>query len=413
GVGLFAFAKAASPTIRAMGGEASVCVLTRQNSPAWAAASGVAKALAKEWPKARIRTVRLLDDIEDLAPRMVLKVATWGPSAHDLQLVRDGVIRQVLVKQPINQDIVGARRRHPRLTKNSVILLVGGAVGITAEASVMLAREYHAHIVATGRTPMPEQYPYQGINDDASLKRILFDELNRTEHGDVAASVREEHKRIRRQREIWTTRERVERAGGKFSYYQVDVTQHVALADTLAKIREECGPIHGVIHGAGIIDDSLLEKKTVEEFKAVYYTKAISVFNLALGLWHDPLRFVFMFSSLASFAGTPGQTDYVAANEVINAMAKFWNARVRYPVRSLLWSVWTETGLIASSAAQRQMARLGLAGISNEQGVKLLHDELVAGPKFDDWVLLTPQSTLEYTTRGQATALQQTHRLGT
>lgn len=414
GLGLFAFAKAASPIIRTMGGEASVGVLTRQNSPAWAAASGVAKALAKEWPKARIRTVRLLDDIEELAPRMVLKVLTWGPSAHDLQLVRDGVIRQTLVKKPINQDIIQTRVRHPRLSSDSVILLVGGASGITAEASVMLAREYHAHIVATGRTPMPDQYPYQGINDDASLKRILFDELNRSpEHGDVASSVREEHKRIQRQRAIWTTKERVERAGGRFSYYQVDVTQHVALADTLAKVREECGPIHGLIHGAGIIDDCLIEKKTVEEFKAVYYTKAVSVFNLALGLWHDPLRFVFMFSSLASFAGTPGQTDYVAANEVINAMAKFWNARVRYPVRSLLWSVWTETGLIASSAAQRQMARLGLAGISNEQGVKLLHDELVSNNKFDDWVLLTPQSTLDYTTGGRAATLQNTRGHGT
>jgi len=402
GVGLFAFAKAASPMIRAMGNEASVGVLTR--GPAWAAASGVAKSLTREWPKARIRTVRLIDRFEDLAPRMVLKVLTWGPSVHDIHLVRDGVIRQVLVKKPISQEIVAARRRHPRLNRDSVVLMVGGASGITAEASVMLARHYHAHIVATGRTPMPENYPYQGITDDASLKRMLFDEVNRSDEVNAAEQVRRQHSRIRRQREIWTTRERVLQAGGRFSYYTLDVTDHVALADTLAKIREECGPVHGLIHGAGVIDDCVIDKKSVEEFKAVYYTKAVSVFNLAQSLLHDPLRFVYLFSSLASYTGTPGQTDYVAANEVINAAAKYWNSKVAYPVHSLLWSVWTESGLVASSATQRQMARLGLAGISNEQGIKLLHDELIAAEKFDDWVLLTPQSTLNYTAGGSVHA---------
>lgn len=413
GVGLFAFAKAASPMLRAMGRDACVGVLTTQASSAFAAAAGVAKALTREWPKARIRTVRLIEDFDQLAPRTVLKVLTWGPSAHDLQLVRDGVIRQVLVKKPINEDIVHVRRRHPRLNKHSVILLVGGATGITAEVSVMLARHYHAHIVAVGRTPMPEAYPYQGISDDASLKRMLFDEVNRADdlnEADAAAHVKSEHARIRRQREIWTNRERVLQAGGRFSYYQVDITDTTALAKTLATIREECGAVHGLIHGAGIIDDCLIEKKTVAEFKNVYYTKAISVFNLAMGLRNDPLQFVFLFSSLASYTGTPGQTDYVAANEVINAAAKYWNAKVSYPVRSLLWSVWTESGLVASSATQRQMARLGLAGISNEQGIKLLHDELIGGDKFDDWVLLTPQSTLDYTAGGSVHAPRQEGR---
>lgn len=410
GVGLFAFAKAASPRLRALGRDACVGVLTTQASSAFAAAAGVAKALTREWPKARIRTVRLIEDFDQLAPRMVLKVLTWGPSAHDLQLVRDGVIRQVLVKKPINQDIVSVRRRHPRLNEHSVILLVGGATGITAEVSVMLARHYHAHIVAVGRTPMPEAYPYQGISDDASLKRMLFDEVNRSDElgeADAAAQVKSEHARIRRQREIWTNRERILQAGGRFTYYTCDITDTTALAETLATIRQECGAVHGLIHGAGIIDDCLIEKKTVAEFKNVYYTKAVSVFNLALGLRNDPLQFVFLFSSLASYTGTPGQTDYVAANEVINAAAKYWNARVPYPVRSLLWSVWTESGLVASSATQRQMARLGLAGISNEQGIKLLHDELIGGDKYDDWVLLTPQSTLDYTAGGSVHAPRQ------
>jgi len=409
GVGLFALAKAASATMKAMGRDACFGVITSHDNPAWAAASGVAKSLAREWPKARIRTVRLLDHFEDLSPHMVLKVLTWGPSAHDLQLVKDGVIRQVLVKKPINQDVVAARHRQPRLGNNSAILLVGGASGITAEAGVMLAQQYHARIVAIGRTPMPETYPYQGIADDAHLKRILLDELR--SNGMLAddAHINQQLARIRRQREIWNTRQRVERIGGRFSYYEADVTDAHSISAAIERIHAECGQVHGLIHGAGVIDDCLIEKKSVEEFKDVYYTKAISVFNLWHALKDDPLQFAFLFSSLASYTGTPGQTDYVAANEVINEMAKFWNSRVPYRVRSLLWSVWTEAGLASpesGSAIQRQMARLGLGGISNRQGVKLLHDEIIAGDKFDEWVLLSPRSTLEYTARGSAATSQ-------
>ncbi|CAN5281939.1 hypothetical protein BH11PSE11_BH11PSE11_07530 [soil metagenome] len=420
GVGLFAFVKAAHPCIKAMGREAAFGVLTRSDDPAWAAACGIAKTLALELPDARVRAARMCDDIAELAPEMILKVLSWGPSAHDLHLVKDGVIRQVLVRQPINQDIIRTRHRHPRLNPGSMILLTGGAAGITAEASVMLADKYHAHIAAIGRTPMPEEYPYPGITDDAELKRILFKELEDAAAGKTysqdqgrkepgkpddkltdPAALRRRHAAIRRQREIWNTRRRVLEAGGKFSYYQADATDSSALDKVLARIRAESGPLHGVIHGAGMTDDHLIGKKSIEEFRRVYYAKALSTFNLMQCVKDDALEFAFLFSSLASYTGTPGQADYVAANELINAVAKSWNRRVSYPVRSLLWSVWSETGL-AAGATERQMRRLGLGGISNEQGIRLLHDELVAGNKFDDWVLLSPQSTLEYTAAGSA-----------
>jgi hypothetical protein len=99
-------------------------------------------------------------------------------------------------------------------------------------------------------------------------------------------------------------------------------------------------------------------------------------------------------SSLAAHNGCAGQTDYAAANEILNGIASRWNAEVAYPVRALLWGVWAETGL-ASEALLNQMRQRGLDGIGNAAGTAAFAAELTAAAE-GDWVLLSPISTLEY-----------------
>src|SRR5262249_2662284 len=140
------------------------------------------------------------------------------------------------------------------------------------------------------------------------------------------------------------------------------------------------GSLHGVIHGAGMTSDSLLARKTGEEFRAVLQTKAVSAALLRELLANEPLKFVFFLSSMSSYTGPAGQTDYAAANEILNAIAHEWNRQSEYPVKSLLWSVWTDAGL-AGANLKDQMAKLGLAGISTSDGVALLMNELEYGTK--------------------------------
>ena len=107
------------------------------------------------------------------------------------------------------------------------------------------------------------------------LKRQIFkdlaQELNGTEQ--VRKEVLAKRRNlIMRQRAIWDTRRRIEAEGGVFRYYSADTTQKEALAQAIEMIHKDFGPIHGVIHGAGIIEP--LRDKTVESFRRVV-TKAL------------------------------------------------------------------------------------------------------------------------------------------
>ena len=85
----------------------------------------------------------------------------------------------------------------------------------------------------------------------------------------------------------------------------------------------------------------------------------------------------------------------MAANEVVNMLARKWNDQVKYPVRSFLWSLWSDSNIIAD-ALKLNMDVMGIPSQINEIGLEIFHEELLSGDSDKPWVLLTPLSTLEF-----------------
>jgi malonyl CoA-acyl carrier protein transacylase/NAD(P)-dependent dehydrogenase (short-subunit alcohol dehydrogenase family)/acyl carrier protein len=290
------------------------------------------------------------------------------------------------------------------LTEKEHILLIGGARGIASEIAKFLAEEKQASITAIGRTPMGNALPYSECESDHELREKVKADIFKT---NPQASAEERtiifnaHLiSINNQREIWKTKEAIENRGGEFHYYQADATNFQELEALIKKIELELGPIRGVIHAAGITRDSLVKNKTLQDFREVIQTKVKSALNL-YKIFHrrDDLAFVCYFSSLSSWSGAPGQTDYSLANEILNVLADNWSRKAKFPVSSLLWSVWHETGL-ASEGLIQQMHTLKLAGISNRAGIRLFKEELFKHGLKDSKVLFTPESTLRYGLEG-------------
>ncbi|GAA0766110.1 KR domain-containing protein [Ideonella azotifigens] len=375
--------------------------------PAWTASRGVARTLAREWPATRVRSLWLEDaalpagamDAGLLARAMDVFCA--GPSEQDLVLRGGRLFQHSLQARP--SELRPARP--PALGPSSTLLLLGGGDGITAEVAVALAARYQCRIAIIGRTACPAAYPYPEAGTEEALRALLIAELHAAPDGSgrpAAERLRERLRSVARQRAVFATCQRIAQAGGRCHHEAADATQREQMVATLARIRQACGPIHGVVHGVGVTEDALLARKTVASFRRVLRSKTESVALMRELLQGEPLAFAFLFSSLSVHAGTPGQVDYVAANEVLGAVAEAWNAEASYPVRALLWSVWSEAGL-ASASLVRQMARLGLPGISTAQGVAQLQDELARGDKDEPWVLLAPEATLDYALNGDAT----------
>ena len=63
--------------------------------------------------------------------------------------------------------------------------------------------------------------------------------------------------------------EAIRTAGGKVEYCSIDVRDPAAFGGLLDELNA-AGGITGVIHGAGVIEDKLLQDKTPESFERVF-----------------------------------------------------------------------------------------------------------------------------------------------
>ncbi len=381
-----------------------------ENHPSMRSTAGVLKSLSREWPGVNVKYARLknLESINsqhgsDAGAKHIntdikdIFVELYKSKDHGKEIIIDKEAMAKIIYRPklLNK----SKNKNLNINKNSILLLTGGGDGITSEIGFSLAEKYQCHIVSIGRTKPPEaDSPYLVISDETQLKKRIYDDLSKrvAKHEKVnPTEMMKIFKTVKRQQAIKKNGQRIIDVGGNFSYFSADVTNKTELEKAIKEIKNSAGFINGFIHGAGIIEDKMVSTKTVKSFQNVLYTKAHSIYHLYHLLKDEPLEFAVLLSSVTSFTGTIGQTDYAAANEVLNGTAAYWNERSDYPVKSMLWSVWSDTGL-ANDALKTQMANEGLGTISTREGVGLFMDELFLGDKNESVVIFSPSSTLTY-----------------
>ena len=128
---------------------------------------------------------------------------------------------------------------------------------------------------------------------------------------------------------------------------QADVADAAQLARVLAEIEP---PLRGVLHAAGVVDDALLTRLSVDRFAPVMAPKVRGAWNLHVQTANSPLDFFVMFSSGAALLGSPGQANYAAANAFMDALAAR-RCSEGLPAVSIAWGAWSEVG----AAADRQV----------------------------------------------------------
>jgi acyl transferase domain-containing protein len=105
--------------------------------------------------------------------------------------------------------------------------------------------------------------------------------------------------------------------GGEVRYYQADVSDLAALQLVVEETERNYGPIHGVIHAAGVLDRGLFEAAsdiTPAKAMAMFAPKIKGIENLYALLGHRSPDFVCVLSSLSAILGGQGFAAYAAAN---------------------------------------------------------------------------------------------------
>ena len=349
--------------------------------PDAAGVRGLVKTAALEFPDRRIRLVDVdpAAPVADLARLLADEVAQ--PEAPVEIGWRGGVRRTPhAVARPTPAE---ADEGAPALTADSVVLLTGGARGITAEVAVALGRAHGCRLELLGRSPLPE-----GDEDPALAacadKAALRGALARAGWREPKA-IDAEADRLLAAREVRATLAALADAGAPVRYHPVDVRDAEALSGVVTEIYEHHGRLDGVVHGAGALDDHLIADKSPDAFARVFATKVGAAGTLlgsvraatADGGWAPP-AFVVFFGSIAGVCGNRGQADYAAANDALDAMAAA-NRDVASRVVALDWGPWSPSAGMVSDALARLFQESGMGLIELADGTAVVLDEIGAG----------------------------------
>jgi acyl transferase domain-containing protein/NAD(P)H-dependent flavin oxidoreductase YrpB (nitropropane dioxygenase family)/NAD(P)-dependent dehydrogenase (short-subunit alcohol dehydrogenase family)/acyl carrier protein len=345
--------------------------------------AGLIKSVAQERPEIHARCVDLelreapralaeYLELELLSKDRLVEVCYRNGSRHRMELVP-----AALPRRPEGHNV--------KLGPDSVVLLTGGARGITAALSRSLASEYRCRLEFVGRTCLEtasDKPEYASARDPKALRqRVLADSP-----GLAPAAVEKRCAHILAAREIRQTLDAICEAGGQANYTQLDVRDMDRFGEFVEGLYRRYGRIDGVIHGAGVVEDKLVRDKSVESFTRVFETKVRGAVTLYKAL-RDDVGFVVFFSSVASVFGNRGQADYAAANDILDKLAHALQARVQGRVLSVNWGPWAGKGMV-SPELEREYARRGIGLIPLHDGVEALLHELREGDREDVQIIM-------------------------
>ena len=340
-------------------------------SPVPPACNGLAKTLALEWPDVRTRCIdvdtRLSQDL--MGPRLWQEMNT-ATDAVEIGLNSRGRCILTLAEKNVSDDPV-------RMPPKPVFLMIGGAYGITGEMAKALAGYPESRIILVGRSSLTEAEPQETrhLADETALRSAFIRQAEKKNKAATPVQINARIDHILKQRQIQSNVRALQAAGAEVRYHRLDVTNVPAFERLIDDMYERYGRIDGVVHGAGVIKDQLIRNKSIETFNRVYQTKVTPAEVLAAKLRPSKLKFLVFFSSISARFGNIGQSDYSAANEVLNKLAHYLSGKwpdVR--VVSIGWGPW-EMGMVTAQLKQfYRKNQIGL--ISPVSGVERFIDEI-------------------------------------
>jgi acyl transferase domain-containing protein/NAD(P)H-dependent flavin oxidoreductase YrpB (nitropropane dioxygenase family)/NAD(P)-dependent dehydrogenase (short-subunit alcohol dehydrogenase family) len=358
--------------------------------PTHGGVAGLIKSLALEWPAVRCKVVDFEAGLT--APlasgRLIAELSAELGDEHIVEVGYRGA-RRVRLCLTASRLPAGLPFR-ALFEKDPIVLVTGGARGITAKVALMLASRCVSRLVLVGRSTLPADEEAQTtalLTSPREIKRVLIDRMRRADGLPEPAAVEAECARILRDREIRSNLRAMHETGSKVDYRQCDVADEAEFGRLITDLYASYGRIDGVIHGAGVIEDRLLEHKEAASFDRVIAAKVNGALLLAAKLRPESLRFLALFSSIAGRFGNRGQADYAAANEVLSKLAAHLDARWPSRVVAINWGPWDGSNMV-SEAVRDQFIRRTVQVIEPSAGCAAFAEELLGGRKGQPEVIL-------------------------
>lgn len=267
-------------------------------------------------------------------PEDQLQIAYRGNQRYSARLERVSIGRQ--------------EQKNLALRPDASYLITGGLGDLGLAVACWLAEQGARQLILVSRSGLPSS---QSWNTD--LNQVQDSKISRT-----FAAVRE-----------------LKAKGVQLELAHFDVADRQAFVEYLQeRSRRDDPPIRGVIHAAGILQDSMLGSLDLDAFQSVMRAKVDGgwlLHQLFSTPDHPPLDFFVLFSSAAAILGSAGQGNYSAANAFLDALA-YYRSEQRLPALSINWGPWEGIGLAAHQERGGRLKQFSIDSIPPETGLAIL-----------------------------------------
>jgi len=359
-------------TVQSTGGDFGIGGSTGER--AWSAGIvAAAKTAVLEWPQVSVKAIDIETgglDNEAIANALFIELFTGGAQL-EVGLKADGSRLSIVAVEQCDSEPVAVN-----LSEHGVIVVTGGARGVTAHCLIELLSRVRTKIAILGRTTLrDEPGGLEHLTTDAQLKQALLQRYSDAGQTVSPQQLGAEVRELMAQRELKSNLDKLAALGSEVRYYAADVGDGKAVADAITTIRDSFGPICGLIHAAGVVADKEIKSKTFEQFQRVLRTKVDGFRYLLDATRQDALTHIACFSSVAARRGNAGQIDYAMANEVLNRVCRAEQAQRGNTclVKAIGWGPWA--GGMVDPGLEKHFAAMGVALIPLDEGARLFADE--------------------------------------
>lgn len=275
-----------------------------------------------EHPHLPIRMYQLSESLE--SQRLVQLLLTQQQPTHQFTRAEYTATECVHSYPKANYDL---RPRNLTWTEQDVVLVTGGAKGITAACALEWAKHHHAQFVLLGRSSSGDKEVQETLSSYIRLGRPAY-------------------------------------------YYQCDASDKVELTSILKTIQQQMGSISCVIHGAGLNRPAPFHRS---DTKAVYQEiapKVLGLQNLLQQLPPQSLKMVAIFSSIIGYIGMPGNAWYAWSNACVeNMLSHYRKQNPSIETCALGFSVWETIGMGHRLKSVEKLSEFGIDAIPTAEGV--------------------------------------------
>lgn len=291
------------------------------------------------------------------------------------EIVYEGKERFKVVPKIMNLNEKELSEATLELDTEAVVLVLGGAQGITPHLLSKFAKECPCHYVLVGRTEfngVDESHKYLETIEEIRQHLITVEGLKQPKEIELQT------KQIFKTKQIALSIDLVEQAGGKVSYKKADVTNQEELSELITDVKEEYGQIDGVIHAAGILEDKLFKHKELSSFERVYDTKVLPL-EVIMNELGTELKLLVLFSSMSSAFGNVGQCDYSSGNSAMDAaVTNFQMMNPSLVIKSFNWGPWKGAGMV-DAGLESEFQKKGISFIELDKGGDFFVREIFHG----------------------------------